>query len=143
MSHDASEIQNVVNLLYQAISGPAGPRDWELSARLFAPNGRMVVAHQHSDGSLELQPLSVDDYRRTRAPYFSANDFYEREAHSDVQIIGNLAHVVSHYESRHHPDEAPFETGVNFIQLVRLEDGWKILHTMWEAGQIAIKLGRG
>ena len=143
MSGAASEIQHVVNQLYQAISGPAGPRDWELSARLFAPDGRMVVAHRHSDGSLELQPLSVDDYRRTRAPYFDANDFYEREAFSDVQIIGNLAHVISHYESRRHPDEEPFETGVNFIQLVRMKDGWKILNTMWEAGQVAMKLGRG
>ena len=143
MSRDASDIQNVVQLLYQAISGPAGPRDWELSASLFVPEGRMIVAHKHEDGSLELQPLSVDDYRRTRAPFFNANAFYECETYSDVQIIGNLAHVVSHYASRHSPDEAPFETGVNFIQLVRTQEGWKIVNTMWEAGQIAAQLARG
>ena len=143
MTRDASEIQNVVRLLYQAISGPAGPRDWELSASLFVPEGRMIVAHKQSDGSLELQRLSVDDYKRTRAPYFNANAFYERETYSDVQIIGNLAHVVSHYESRRDPDEAPFERGVNFIQLVRTQEGWKILNTMWEAGQVAAQLARG
>jgi hypothetical protein len=140
VSRDVFEVQNVVNLLYQAISGPAGPRDWELSASLFVPEGRMVVAHKQNDGSVRLQPLSVDDYRRTRTRYFSANAFYERESFSDVHVVGNLAHVISHYESRRDPAEPPFETGVNFIQLVRASDGWKVLHTVWEAGQVAAQL---
>jgi hypothetical protein len=32
---------------------------------------------------------------------------------------------------------------VNFIQLVRTQEGWKILNTMWEAGQVAAQLARG
>jgi hypothetical protein len=140
VSRDVLEVQKVVNLLYQAISGPAGPRDWELSASLFVPEGRMVVAHKQSDGSVRLQPLSVDDYRRSRTPYFSANAFYEKESYSDVHIVGNLAHVISYYESRRDPAEPPFETGVNFIQLVRTSEGWKVLHTIWEAGQLAAQL---
>ena len=140
MSRDVAEIQKTVNLLYQAISGPAGPRDWQLSSSLFVTEGRMVVAHKQNDGSVRLQLLSIDDYRRTRTPYFSANAFYERESYSDVHVVGNLAHVISYYESRRDPGEPPFETGVNFIQLVRTSDGWKILHTIWEAGQLAAQL---
>lgn len=140
-SGDLAAIRTVVHQVYQAISGPAGPRDWKLLARMFAPEGRMLVAHKQSDGTVTLQSLSVSDYRRTREPYFQSNPFYEEETHAEVQVIGNLAHVLSYYESRRAPGEPPFETGVNSIQLARTGAGWRVVFTMWEAGLIAASLG--
>ena len=139
-SRDEEEIQKVVRQIYESISGLAGPRDWALAARAFVPEGRMIVVHKRADGSVKLQPLTVTDYERTRAPYFNENAFYENETHSDIVIHNNLAHAISFYESRRDPSEAPFETGVNFIQLVRTSDGWRVLSTMWEAGQVATRL---
>ena len=137
---DEEAIRKVVRQIYEAISGPAGARNWALMARAFVPEGRMVVVHRDNEGGVQLQPLTVADYERTRAPYFNANAFYENETRSDITVEGNLAHAISHYESRRDPAEAPFDSGVNFVQLVRTSDGWRVLSTMWEAGQVAASL---
>ena len=137
---DEAAIRQVIREVYKAISGPAGPRDWEQYARCFVPEGRMVVAHRQPDGSVELQPLSVEEYRRTREPYFSANAFYEIETRCDVTIEGSIALAFSYYESRHDLNQPPFETGVNCLQFARTRDGWRIVQTMWEAGQIGSRL---
>jgi hypothetical protein len=139
-SRDKEEIRKVVRQIYGAISGPAGPRNWAFMARSFAPEGRLIVVHKQADGSIKLQPLTVADYERTRSPYFNENAFYENETRSDIVIEENLAHAISYYESRHAPAEPPFDTGVNFIQLVRTSDGWRVLSTMWEAGAVATRL---
>jgi hypothetical protein len=137
---DVAAIRAIVRQIYDSISGPAGPRDWELNDRAFAPGGSMVVAHKQPGGSVMLQPLSVEEYRRTREPYFTANAFYEIETRANVRIEGNLAQVLSYYESRHDLNEPPFETGVNCISLAKLPEGWRVIFTMWEAGQIGSKL---
>ena len=137
---DVEAIRAVVQQIYDSISGPAGARDWELNARMFAPEGRMIVAHKQKDGGVVLQPLSVEEYRQSREPYFTANAFYEIETSAEIQVFGNLAHVLSYYESRHQINDPPFETGVNSIQLARTSSGWKVVLTMWEAGQIGSAL---
>ncbi len=139
-TRDVAEIRAVIQQIYTAISGPAGPRDWALAARSFVPEGRMVVVHKENDGGVRIQPLTVDDYERTRAPYFGANAFYENETHADVQIVGNLAQCLSYYESRRDPAEKPFDSGVNLVQLVRTPAGWRVVATMWEAGKVAAQL---
>ena len=133
---DIDEIRAVVQQIYAAISGPAGTRDWAANAHAFAPEGRSMVAHRQDDGTVKLQPLTVDDFRRTREPYFLTHAFYEQETSADVQVFGSLAHVLSHYESRHDLNQPPFETGVNSIQLAKTSAGWRVVSCMWQAGEI-------
>ncbi len=140
---DVYAIREVVRLLYASISGPADQApDWDLNASLFAPVGRSLVVHTRADGSRHLELLTCDEFRRSRDAYLSTHAFYEIETHSDVIVEGNIAHVMSYYASRHNLDDAPFEHGVNSIELVRLDGMWRVVFIMWEAGQIAQSLRR-
>jgi hypothetical protein len=60
--------------------------------------------------------------------------FHEREVHRDSATLGRLMHVFSTYESkRSAADAAPFDAGVNSIQLVSDGTGWWILHIGWQS----------
>ena len=60
-------------------------------------------------------------------------DFFEVETGREVRVFGNIAHVWSAYEARHAPDDAvPERRGINSIQLYRGEEGWKIIHMIWD-----------
>ena len=60
-------------------------------------------------------------------------DFFEVETGREVRVFGNIAHVWSAYEARHAPGDAvPERRGINSIQLYKGEDGWKIIHMIWD-----------
>lgn len=135
------ETSELTRALYACISGPAGaPRNWELQDSLFAPGGHSYVLHRTDDGNREAEVLTPDEYRRTRQPYFDANDFYEVEVAHHATIRGDIAHVFSEYESRRTPDGPAFDRGVNGIMLVRIGGRWRVTSISWEAGPIASSL---
>jgi len=60
--------------------------------------------------------------------------FFEREAARRTDCFGNVCHVFSTYESRHAPsDAAPFQRGINSIQLLRDGNRWWIASVVWDA----------
>lgn len=127
--------------LYASISGPAGaPRDWALNDALFLPGAAIAVVRRREDAPVEVESLTPADYRRSREPFLLAHGFFERESGRRVEQRGALAHVVSEYESRWRPDEEPFETGTNLLQLVETPAGWRILAIAWTAGVAASRI---
>ena len=120
---DEFDIKATVLAAYNVISGPAGRRDWDRFKELFAPGGRVV--HVMPDGSL--QPLSTDDFVTIAKPFFDKDGLFEHPTATRVQREGNVATVLSAFESRHKSDDAqPFQTGVDAIELVRMKNQWKI-----------------
>jgi hypothetical protein len=62
-----------------------------------------------------------------------ADGLYERDSWRTVEAFGNVAQVFSLYESRFTAEDAePFERGINSIQLVRDDDGWRIAMIAWD-----------
>ena len=56
----------------------------------------------------------------------------DREVKSDTKIYDRIAHRFSFYEARFRPtDEKPFAVGVNSIQLIKLENDWKVSIMAW------------
>ena len=125
---DSNDIQSTVDAVYAAISGPAGPRDWDRFKALFAPNAHMA---SYRDGKANV--MTPDDYIARATPVFQQNGFFERAVENHVDQFKDIAHVTSRYESRHAPaDEKPFARGVNHFELVRSGDRWLVLSIVWQ-----------
>ena len=131
---DVNSIEAIVRASYEVISGPAGqPRDWDRFRSLFVAGARLMPVV--SGGNPRVRILSPEDYIRRVEPIFVAEPFWERESSREVETIGRIAHVLSHYESLHDPNGTPFERGTNSIQLFNDGDRWWIVSIMWNTSR--------
>ncbi|HXE56699.1 MAG TPA: hypothetical protein VNK43_01750 [Gemmatimonadales bacterium] len=131
---DVGSVDAIITALYDVISGPAGPRDWNRFRSLFVPGARLIPVVPRKDGGFSARVLGVEDYIGQAGSYFNANGFFEREVARRTERYGQLVHAFSTYESRHARDDArPFTRGINSIQL--LDDGqrWWVVTIMWDA----------
>jgi len=134
---DTSTIGGVIDALYEVISFPPGGRpDWDGLRRLFAPGGRLIPPKSKA-GSPDLV-LDVEAFVAWGEQVFEHGEmrtrgFYEHDTHRVIETFGDIAHVFSTYESRFTRDDpAPFERGINSIQLIRDGDRWLTLTLFWD-----------
>ena len=134
MTDDERAIGAVIDEMYDMISGPAGPRDWNRQANCFLPEARQVRTWVDEQGASHMLAMTLDEYQANTTPFFMANPFYEVETSRRIDLFGNIAHVWSGYEARTSPDAADVERrGINSIQLFRhAELGWRIVHMIWD-----------
>jgi len=127
---DVGSVEGVIGALYDTISGPAGqPRDWDRLRSLFRPDGHMIV-----QSPTKTTVLSVEDYIGRVTPMFAKDGFYESEISRNTEQFGQIAHVFSTYQSRHAPgDAAPFQRGINSIQLINDGQRWWVQSLVWQA----------
>jgi putative lumazine-binding protein len=125
---DSNDIQSTVDAVYNVISGPAGPRDWDRFKALFAPDAHLASSR---DGKVSV--MTPDDYIARAKPHFEQGGFFERSVENHIDQFKDIAHVTSRYESRHaQGDEKPFARGVNHFELVRIGDRWRVLSIVWQ-----------
>jgi hypothetical protein len=131
---DEKQIGAVIDEMYEMISGPAGPRDWDRQANCFLPEARQVRTWVDEDGNPAMLAMGPEEYRRNVTSFFMANPFYEVETSRRIDLFGNMAHVWSRYEARTSPDDKDVERrGINSIQLFRHPDlGWRIISMIWD-----------
>jgi hypothetical protein len=121
---DDLDIKATVLATYNVISGPAGRRDWDRFKELFVPGARIL--HVGPDGSAMV--ATPDDFETIAKPMFDQAGVFAHPVSTQVQRNGNLATVLSAFESRHaSTDAAPFEKGVDAFELLRVKDQWKIV----------------
>lgn len=144
MTDTLRDLDVVLDALYESISGPAGaPRDWARNDRLYAPGARLMIAHRGSDGVVELETLSVEQFRASRDPLFRTTDFFEVEVGREVEIQGAIAHVMSAYEARRTVDGPAFASGHNSLQLVFSAGRWWIISCLWQGHATSAQLRSG
>lgn len=130
---DEAAIGAVVDAMYAMISGPAGPRDWSTQEAVFHPDCRQIRTGVDADGTPWRLSFSLAEYRDNADALLANVDFFEVETGREIRVFGNIAHVWSAYEARNALDDAaPERRGVNSIQLYQGEDGWKIIHMIWD-----------
>lgn len=137
---DVSSIDAIVRALYDVISGPAGERDWSRFRSLFAPGARLAPAAPGPDGAAPLRSIGVEEYVRGAGAYFRENAFHERETARREERFGNVANVMSAYDSRRAPDEEPFARGVNSITLVHAEGRWWVVSIAWDEARPGLEI---
>jgi hypothetical protein len=131
---DVAEIDSIISALYAAISGPKDAvRDWPRFRPLFIPGARLIPTGRR-DGRAAHRVWTVDEYIATAGPTLLRNGFYEREIGRKMERFGNVAHLMSAYESRFTPqDPKPFQRGVNSIQLFHDGQRWWIVTVFWDS----------
>lgn len=132
-SADVNSIDAILHAIYDVISGPPGPRDWNRFRSLFAPEARLTSTAKGPDNQSEpVRLLSVDDFVQRAGTYFNTHPFFESAIVNRVQRFGNIAQVFSSYASRSAPGEKPFTRGINSIQLFYDGSRWWVLSILWD-----------
>lgn len=131
---DLSTVDGVLEALYDVISGPPGPRDWNRMRGLFHADARLTALPAKGQA---IERISVDQYIERYGPVLQERGFFEREVARATERYGRLVHVFSTYESRLTADGQPFTRGINSIQLARAEARWVILNVTWEDERIS------
>jgi len=126
-------VDHIVQTLYQVISGPAGPRDWDKFRSLFHPDAYMGVVRADSTGRASLRKITPAEYIQRNSEVFMKNDFFEKELHRQTLEYGNMTQVYSSYELEMRTDKGLVSRrGVNSIQLLRENDRWQIMSITWQ-----------
>ena len=90
----------------------------------------------------DFRPMDVDQFAERVEKAAAARKekgeapagFFEREIARRTDCFGDVCQVFSTYESRHaQSDAAPFQRGINSIQLLRDGNRWWIASVVWDA----------
>ncbi|WP_063713342.1 nuclear transport factor 2 family protein [Nocardia tenerifensis] len=128
---DTATVDKILLALYDVISGPPGPRDYDRLRALFLPGARLIPAEPLTDNHVGGQVLDCEAFIEQIQPVLLAQPFYEREIARRTECFGPLVHVMSTYESRETPHGNPFVRGVNSIQLLHQDERWWVVTIMW------------
>jgi len=129
---DVDSIDHIVAAVYDVISGPAGPRDWDRFRTFFYPGARLIPSRRDDKGVITARVYTPDEYATRAQGVFSKEGFFENSPANRVEEWDHIAHVWSTYESRHAKGEKPFARGINSFQLINDGTRWWILTIYWE-----------
>ncbi len=136
LESDVSTLDAILHTAYEVLSGPAGQRrDWERYRTLFVEGARLMPVVAVAGEKPHVRQLTVEDYIRRVEPIFAVENFWERETSRQTEMDGRVAHVLSRYESLRDPNGAPFEQGVNSMQLFYDDTRWWIVSVMWNTSR--------
>jgi hypothetical protein len=128
---DVSDINSLVNALYDVISGPAGARNWDRFKSLFYPGATMGAMHPTPKG-LVLSRFSPDEYVHNNAPLFQQFAFMEKEIGREVHEYGQIAQVFTTYQFKLMAPQPMEERGINSLQLIKENGRWWIADITWQ-----------
>ena len=134
---DVDTLEHILAAVYDSISGPAGPRDWERFRSLFAVGARLIPTRRDAGGKATANVLTVDEYIQGSQRYFDKEGFYESAVANRVEQWDRIAHVWSTYESRHAKGEKPFARGINSFQFLFDGSRWWVVTVYWEGEDAA------
>ena len=126
--HD--DLDSIIHAMYETVCYAAGSHpDWQREAQIFAPGARLVRIND--DGIFE---FDRDAYRKDFERMIAAGQlpsFWEGEIWREARVFGDMAHVLSAYETKRTPDGEVINRGVNSIQLYRRDGRWWISAMIW------------
>jgi hypothetical protein len=130
---DVDSIDHIIAAVYEVISGPAGPRNWDRFRSFFYSGARLIPSRRDDKGVVTARVSSPDEYAARAQDFFSKEGFFENSVANRVEQWDHIAHVWSTYESRHAKGEKPFARGINSFQLLNDGTRWWILTIYWES----------
>jgi hypothetical protein len=127
---DVETIDGIIKAFYEVISGAKGvPRQWKRDAALYLPETRFFQVRPDKSIRIESKP----EYIARVDSWLVENGFFEYETGREVQQYGNVAHVLSTYESRQTEDGPVIGGGKNSVQLVHDGTRWWITAAAWNS----------
>ena len=123
-------LDEVIAALYESVSFEPGTRpDWSTHAEFFAPEARMVRVTD--DGVFE---FDIAAFRKNFDEMIDSGklpSFWEGELWRETRTFGEVAHVLSAYETRWTREGEMINRGVNSIQLFQRDGNWWISAMLW------------
>lgn len=132
---DVETVDAIVKALYEVISGPKGPRNWDRFHSLFTPEAVMGATVTTPAGKTELRSFTPQQYRKMNSPLFEQSDFYEEEIGRNVTQYGNVVSVQSAYQFRLQQGGPVAQRGINYITLAKSNGRWYIVNLTWQDEQ--------
>ena len=131
---DVASTKSIIDAMYECLSGPAGQsRDWNRMKSLCVTRNHSIRTGKLPDGRVACKIMNTDEYIRQMEPWLLENGFFETEIHRTEDRFGNIAHVMSTYESRRNADDPkPFMRGINSFQLLFDGNRWWVINVMWQ-----------
>jgi hypothetical protein len=137
---DVDTVNHLIASLYDAVSGPAGQRDWDRFRSLFVPDGRIVSIIPES-AATKAKParkgdavfLTPDMFVQQNDSYFKTHGFFERSIAHRVEEFGNLIEVWSTSELRNAKDDPqPFSRAIDSFQIVHAHGRFWIANLLFD-----------
>lgn len=127
-----ASIDSTVKTLYSVISGGAGvKRDWDKFKSMFIEGGMLRATVKSANGR-RLVEMTPAKYIEQSGPMLEQRGFFETEIFRKTEQYGDIANVWSTYESRATPDAAPFQRGINTIQMRFDGTRWWVISILWQ-----------
>ncbi len=130
---DVDTLDHILAAVYDVISGPPGPRDWDRMRSLFVPGARLIPTRVTPEGNVTANVLTLEEYIQRGRAFLEQNGFFESSVANRVEQWDHIAHVFSTYESRHAKAEKPFARGINSFQFFNDGKRWWVVTIFWEA----------
>lgn len=130
---DVGSIDAIVRAYYAVITGPAGqPRQWARDRTLYWPGTRFFAASVTRDDKPRVDVMTPQEFDDRTDSSFVADGFDEHEIHRLTHRIGNVAHIMSTYETRRAPGGPITGRGVNSLELYWDGTRWWITAASWD-----------
>jgi len=125
-----NDLDSVIAAMYESVCyGEGGHPDWDTDAEIFAPDARMVRINDNGIFEFNMQSYRTDFERMIAAGELPS--FWEGEIWRETRLFGDMAHVLSAYETRRNRNGPLLNRGVNSIQLFNRGGKWKISAMIW------------
>ena len=125
-----NDLDSIIAEMYDSVCFEKGQRpDWKRQAQIFAPDARMVRINDNG-----LFEFDQESYRVNFEAMIDSGEmpsFWEGELWRETRQFGDMAHVLSAYETRRSRGGAVMNRGVNSIQLFRRDGRWWISAMIW------------
>lgn len=125
-----NDLNAIIAAMYESVCFEPGERiDWKRQDEIFARGARLVRISD--DGVFE---FDAESYKADLDAMFDSGvltSFWEGELWRETRQFGEMAHVLSAYETRRSRGGEILNRGVNSIQLYRRDGRWWISAMLW------------
>ena len=129
---ERASLDGVLTRLYEVISfDEGGEPDWDGMKDVFSRHARITRVTPEGIDHLDLPTFCA--MAREMLDLGAYTSFYEQEVDRRVDRLGAVVHVLSAYETKRHPAAVDrLGQGVNSIQLVNEDGGWRVVSLCWD-----------
>jgi predicted metalloprotease with PDZ domain len=128
---DVESIDQVIKTLYDVISGPAGPRNWERFHSIFHKDAYMGAMVAGAGGGQQLKKFTPKEYEKSNGPFFNQYGFFEKEIGRSVDQFGTIAQVFTAYEFTVQTAQPQTVRGINSIEMIFENGRWWVMSIVW------------
>ncbi|HEY3057258.1 MAG TPA: hypothetical protein VGK31_15130 [Thermoanaerobaculia bacterium] len=136
------DLDALIAEMYDSICFEKGQRpDWHRNDEIYAPGARLVRINDAGVFEFDLQ-----SYRKNFEEMIDSGEmpsFWEGELWRETRQFGDMAHVLSAYETRRSREGELLNRGVNSIQAFQRDGRWWISAMIWrrEGRDVALECG--